>query len=93
MGSQASLLPYGLSHGPWATSTDGDTLVPGGKCAQSLNSVPVTDRLSKVLTGVQSPREASRSSQRYGKAGQQGPACQEADPSVDAAWTETRGGC
>ena len=25
MGSQASLLPYGLSHGPWATSTEGDT--------------------------------------------------------------------
>lgn len=93
MGSQASLLPYGLSHGPWATSTEGDTLVPGGRCGKSLNSVPVTDRLSKVLTRVQGPQEASRSPQRCGKAGQRGPACQEANPSVEAAWTETRGGC
>ena len=69
------------------------THVPGGRCGKSLNSVPVTDRLSKVLTGVQGPQEASRSPQRCGKAGQRGPACQEANPSVEAAWTETRGGC
>lgn len=92
MGSQASLLPYGLSHGPWATSTEGDTRARR-QVWKSLNSVPVTDRLSKVLTGVQGPQEASRSPQRCGKAGQRGPACQEANPSVEAAWTETRGGC